>query len=342
MAQPFDLRINGENVKIESGKLTLAFDTPNDGFVVTTVVNNNKLYKAISPYQAPSAQVYLDGSLKLTGKITRTDPNKTTTDGVSYDLHGWSSTFNFMDSALQPPYEYAGLTIHLIAIQLGKQTNTRIVHTGPDGGIFERVTAKQGQTGYSFLWPLAQQRQHVISNTNDAALLLQQADISQKSIGTIDENSPNSLLQKEFKASFDLRKRFRTYKLVGRRPDGNNEATATDKNITEPRHKLIQANDDIPGGLEENAQFQLKKIIIAALQQNVPVTGWYAPNGKLWTPGTLITLVSPTLFVPNGFTYFINQVDFSYDSTAGKQAVLTLIPKEIHSTQPIIEPWFEQ
>lgn len=342
MAQDFDLRIEGKSIAIKSGRLIQTFDTVNDGFTVQIEINrtfNRNLYEFIKPFQAPNAQIYLDGKLMLTGKLTKTSPDKSPS-GVVYNLAGWSNTFDFADSHLKPPYEYNDLTIHLLTIEVAKQTATKVLHTGPPLDTIKKATAQAGMSGAQFIAPWADKRQHVISSTPDGLILLQQADIKQKPVGTIEEDSPNSLLQKQFTASYDYRKRSRTYKVVAKKSDGPGEAVATDKNIKGPRHKFISANDQIDGALQEFAEYQKKLEVIKALEQQIPVVGWYAPDRKLWTPGTLITLVSETLFVPNGFTYFIRSVEFEIAKDT-KTAVLSLIPKEIYSDQPIVEPWFE-
>jgi prophage tail gpP-like protein len=343
MTQPFDLRLKGvpAPVEVKSARFTETFDNANDGFTASIIcdrTNQPELYQAITAMQATPAQVSLNGQLKLTGKLTRTNPKKSATETV-YDIAGWSNTFNFVDSELVPPYAIENKTIHSLAIIVGRQTNTKVNHTGPNLDKFDRVTVTPGMTGFQFIAPLAQQRDHVLSSTADGILLLQQADITQKPVGTIEEDSEFSLFQEEFKASFDYRRRFRTYKVVSRRPSGSGEATATDKNIKDPRHKLIFANDQIVGGLSAVAEYQLKQRIIEALTMQIPVFGWNAPDKKLWKSGTLITIISPTIFIPDGFTYFIRAVEFILTETK-KMAVLSLIPKEVYTSLPVIEPWF--
>ncbi|MEJ2043695.1 MAG: hypothetical protein P8X74_03635 [Reinekea sp.] len=340
MPQDFDLRINGQNIKIIDARLMQTFDTACDGFTATILcdpVKEPDLYAALKPYHAPRSQVYLDGKLTLTGKLTDPGPSKSAS-GVVYNIKGFSNTFNFVDSQLVPPYEKTGLALDKLAVDIASQTNTRVIFEGSPGGVFERVTAQQGQTGFEFLNPLAQQRQFSLSCSADGNLLIRQANISQKPVGTIEENGQ---FQEEFSASFDYRKRFRTCKIISRRWDGAHESVSTDDNINDPRHIQVQANDQVKGGLEANASYQLKRRILESMRKTIPVVGWYAPNNTLWQAGTLVTEISPTLFNPNGWTYFINRVEFSYDGSAGKMANLELIPKEIFSNEPLHEPWFD-
>lgn len=368
MNQDFDLKLDGESVEIISGELTRTFDTPNDAFSVRIKkadrIKNPSLYQKVKPYQSTPATVYLENKLMLKGTLTKT-VNETTISGQTTNLTGFSDTFNFVDSALAPPYEFLNYDLESLCIAVAKQTGTKVVNAalstsfaGPGGsfsfidvsGIFDKVTVNPGQSGYDFIAPLAAQRDRIVSNTLEGDLLLQQANINQESVGTLDESNNDLLLTKEYHSEYDLRSRFKTYKVRSQTPSefsksgafsaaGIATAIATDKNIKSPRHKIVAANDQVVGGLQKIAEYTKNTALIAALSQDIPIVGWIAPNGKLFAPGTLITLKSETLFVPDGFTYFIKAVKYIFGGE--KSCVLSLIPKEVYSNEPIVEPWFE-
>ena len=69
------------------------------------------------------------------------------------------------------------------------------------------------------------------------------------------------------------------------------------------------------------------------------VNGWIAPDGNLWRENTFISVVSKSLFVPNGFTFLIRQVGYNLDSQGGKRARLSLIPPFVYAGGEIREPW---
>lgn len=353
MSQDFNLMLDGESVEIMSGELTRTFDTPNDAFSArirkVDRIAKPSLYKKISPYQGTPATVFLEKELMLTGRLTKTS-NESNISGETVNLTGFSNTFNFVDSALFPPYELSGYTIEALCTEICKQTGTRLIHEGPETGKFDKVTIRQGQTGYDFIAPLAAQRDHVVSSTVNGYLLLQQANTQQESVGTLDESKNDLLLTKEYRSEYDLRTRFKTYKVISQTPSefskeggfsaaGIATAVATDKNINLPRHKIVNANDQVIGGLQKTAEYTKNTALIESLSQGLPVVGWMAPNKKLFRPGTLITLKSETLFVPDGFTYFIRAVKYIYGD--GKSCVLSLIPKEVYTNEPIAEPWFQ-
>lgn len=340
--QPFDLRINGQSVPVKNARLTTTMDTATDGFTAQIVVNPETqpdLYEAISPYRFTPATIYIEDELALTGKLTKTTPIKNES-GIVYNLAGWSNTFNFIDSALAPPYTYPDQNLHQIAEAVAKQTGTPVNFTAEPGGQFKGATATVGQKGFDFLSPLAFLRNQVISCTPEGELVFQEANTSGQSVGSIIENDPSSLIAKQFTApAFDGRKRFKTFKVIGRTPAKPGEGLATDKNINQPRHKIIRVNGQTAGSMNETAEWQKNVALIKALTLKIPVVGWVAPDKTIWKPNTLISIQSETMFMPDGFTFLIREVELILDSTS-KTAMLSLIPPNVYTKNPVDEPWF--
>ena len=116
MTQSFDLRINGESMPVENGRFIDSMDTGTDGFTAQIIVNKEEqpdLYNSIKPYKFTPTNIYIEDDLALTGKITKVTPIKNS-NGIVYNLAGFSNTFNFLDSALAPPYEYPNQNLHTL------------------------------------------------------------------------------------------------------------------------------------------------------------------------------------------------------------------------------------
>lgn len=342
--QPFDLRISGDSVPVKWGRFTDSMNTAANGFAAEIVVNRLTqplLYEAIKPYRYSFANLFIDNELVLTGKITKTIPQKTIS-GATYEIHGFSNTFNFIDSALIPPYaKYKNQNLHQMATIAAKETGTLVIFEAKPGGIFSDEKPTTGQSAFEFLAPLARKRSQLISCTPEGALLFQQADTQKLSVGSIIEDDPGSLLAKEYKIEFDGRRRFRTYTVTGRTPKGPGSGTSDpDPNIKEIRHKIVSVSSLGKGEFKEQAEWQAHLAVIDAMTFQVPVVGWNAPDKSLWKSNTLISIQSETMFIPDGFTFMIKEVEFSYFPGAGKTAILSLIPPNAYTQNPIDEPWF--
>lgn len=339
MPQDFDFRINGESIPIESGNLIRTMDTAADRFEVEVVIDRQTqpdLYESIKPFRYTPSTVFLENKLQLTGNITKPARSKTKTR-VTTKLTGFSKTFNFIDSAIPTRYSFNFFTLHAIATDLAKATATKVLFETDPGGTFSRKTARRGQSAFDFLRPLAQERSQIMSCTTKGELLFHDANVNGISVGTIEEDS--SLIAEEFTAAFDGRKRFKTYKVVSMSPFGPSQAVTSDDNINQPRHKVIDGSD-IAGSVEEIVAWQKNLAVVDALTIDIPMTGWNAPNGKLWEPNTLITIKSETMFIPDGFTFLIRSVEFM-SAKKVKSSIVSVIPPNAYTKNVIVEPWFE-
>jgi len=68
------------------------------------------------------------------------------------------------------------------------------------------------------------------------------------------------------------------------------------------------------------------------------VPSWYAPNGELWAPNTIVTVKSPTLYLDDGYNFLIREVTYDF-SASGTTANLSLVPPEAYTGEEIVEPW---
>lgn len=340
MIQSFDLRINGKSELIKQGLLQTQFDTALDGFTASIVLdpaNNPDLYAAVQPYAAPPVEIYLEDELMFTGKLTLPANRKTPSSNTS-EIRGFANTFNFVDSHLVPPYEQRGYNLRDWADELAKQTNTQVIFEGDPGGIFFRETVEKGQSGFDFLAPLAKTRNLVIGNTEKGELIFRQANTAGEPVAIIEEGF--TVIQKEFGSAFDLRKRFRSYEVTITGPKGRAQGIVYDKNITEPRHRITESNSQALGAANQSAAWLKNIALVEELSQEIEVLDWRpAPNKPLWKHNTLVTIKSETMSTPDGFTYFINRVDYSQTSDT-KKAILSIIPPQVYTGEPIAEPWF--
>ena len=98
--------------------------------------------------------------------------------------------------------------------------------------------------------------------------------------------------------------------------------------------------DDLdPGNSPITAKWKRSKQLVKTLTIPIPLMGWYAPNGALWAPGQMVTVVSATMHCPDpGFTFLIREVETVMDG-GGYTTKLMLIPSQAFTGEDIIEPW---
>lgn len=345
---PYDLTvvIDGYEVPLMDARLLRTMDTGADawsGRIAWTPGRDPIIDRITRPYSYADAAAYIGGKLRVNGRLYIVSP-ELSTDGRTKALTGFSFTADAIDSTVKPPYERNGITLEQLAAELLEPIGIKAVFRTATGGPFERVTANEGDTIFAHLAKLASQRGVLVSSTPDGDLLFHKATTSKQTVGTIEEGQPGALI---FAATFDGRARYNVYKCIT--PDSGTSLAwdstgdpktviARDNRVPLSRFLTFQGDDTTPGNIRNAAEWRRSKQMVDALSIPFPVQDWYAPNGELWQENTLVTIVSETLSVPNGFDFLIRSVEYQLDSNR-RSAVLGLVPPSAYSGEPLGDVW---
>ena len=337
-ADDFTLVIGDLEVPVQSAKILRTMDTAADGWSALTAWNpgeNKELDKRLLPYAMPPASVYLAGKLQINGVLYTVEPEMTNS-GIVKNLAGFSFTADAIDSTLKPPYEKNNITLQQRAEEQIAHIGIRAIFEADGGGKFDRMTAEPTETIFSHLHNYARQRSILISSTPTGDMLFWKANVDGQPVGTLEETQP---LPQNWNAKYDSRERFNSYKIIGQSPGGiSKSAVAIDENIHRARFLTIQAHDTITGDIQAVANWQRSKQLADALTIPFPVSDWYDPAGNLWEPNTIVTVISRTLDVPQGFNFLIRAIEFNYNP-AGRSTILSLIPPQVYTNDELPVPW---
>jgi len=331
------LKINDIEIPVLSANVLRTMDTVSDGWTAEipwVPGEDPAIDRALSPFSYPTAAVYLGNELIINGVLYTIEPSLSVS-GQTMGLEGYSFTADIIDSMVLPPYEVNNVTLENRAKDLIQAIGIDVVFETDSGGPFDRITAKPTDTIYKHLVSLATQRGFLMSSTAAGDLLFLKAAIGGNSVGTLAEKE---IQVSEWSARYDGRKRFNTYRATQSSPKTpGTTAIVTDDRVPRSRFMTIRVNDLVTGAVKRAAEWRRSKQLAAAMTFTIPVTGWYAPNGRLWTPNTLVSVISETMFIPDGFTFLIKSVEYTYGETYG--AVLSLVPPEVYTGEALEEPW---
>lgn len=336
----FTLIVDDLEIPIQSAKILRTMDTCSDGWTARIAWNpgeDKKIDKRLLPYAMPPASVYLAGKLQINGALYTVEPEMTNS-GIVKNLAGFSFTADCIDSTVKSPYEKNNVTLQQRAEEQIAHIGIRAIFETDGGGKFDRMTAADPtETIFLHLHNYARQRSILISSTPAGDLLFWKANVDGQPVGTLEETQP---LPQNWNAKYDSRKRFNSYKIIGQSPGGvSKSAVAIDKNIHRSRFLTIQAHDTITGDIQAVANWQRSKQLADALTIPFPVSDWYDPGGiMLWEPNTIITVISRTLDVPQGFNFLIRAIEFNYNPS-GRSTILSLIPPQVYTNDELPAPW---
>lgn len=345
------IRLGNRELTVESARVIRTMDTGSDGCTFTIpwqLGEDPKLDELILPRSFANFETEINGERLITGRIYSRTPSLTV-DRSELTCECYSFTKDLVDSNSEPPYEFIDISLLDIAKKLSEpfSINVGIDNADEANELFTKQQAiGPTETIFSFLSKLAFQRGILISSTTTGDLLFQKANTVQKPVASITEGD---FLQgpvetgQTFSATFDDSGIFATYKVnlessssfTGTSPT---QATATDSSVLTPRLKTITVADETGGGLQKTADWSKNQSLAKSLTIPFAVTSWTTPTGELWRENTIVTVTSPTIFLPNGFNFLIRSVEYILDNS-GETAVLNLVPPQLYTREPIDEPW---
>lgn len=332
----FTLLINDVEIPLANGRAMVAMDSGADGWTGTTIWDpgNPVLAELYKPYSYQEASVFISGELLIRGYLYVVAPSLNTRESV-IQFEGWSFMADAIDSTIKPPLEQSKVTLEKRAKELLNPLGIEVVFDVEDDEPFDRVTANESDTIFDHLAGLAKQRGVLITSTPQGKALFTKANIGNP-VGVILEDFPPYI---EATVKFDGRARFNAYKATAQSPKKNSKtATANDPQVPKSRFRTFSADDASEEGLQKAVDWARSKALADALTINFPVHSWYDPEGNLWRPNTIVTVVSPSLFAPNGFNFMIKSVEYMFESV-GIGAVLGLVPPAVYTGEDLVEPW---
>ena len=337
------LVIDDEELRVENLSVIRTFDTAADGWSASLAWDStdDKLNQLLRPFGYQRAQVYLGGHLVCDGYLYGVS-RAFGGNGITADLEGWSKTADIIDSTIRPPYEARKQTLEQRAKDLVGAHGISVVYDLPDDSPFDKLTAGESETIFSHLAELARQRSAILSSTVFGDLLITKAQPNSASVATLIEGTaPVMSLQ----GSFDGRARFNIYRarVQQQRKKKRKKAAvgiAKDDAVPRSRSTTFNAPDATAGTIQKVAEWERSKRIANAMSLKVNVSTWYTDdtNTQLWEAGNLVTVQSPAMFIPDGFTFLIKRVEFTF-STEGTKASLDLVPPQAYTGEEIKEPW---
>jgi prophage tail gpP-like protein len=329
--------VENRELKFINARIIRTMDTAADSWtcrIAWTPGLDKELDKLVLPYTYPNVKVYIGNELIINGSLYSVSPEQTK-NGLTLTLQGFSYAIDIVDSTMPAPYSVDNITLQDRANQLLQHIGIKAIFEADPGGPFDRVTGEITDTIFNHLAELATQRGLLISSTPDGNLLFTKTS-TLPVVGTIESGNPQMLT---WRANFDGRKLFNQITAIGESP-GNavKKAIAIDSNIPKSRFFTFNANETTDGDIQQSANWKKTKQYADALTLSTPVVGWYSPNGQLWKENTKVTVISPEIFIPNGFDFLIRQVEYVMENS-GRTTTLSLVPPSVYTGEEIILPW---
>lgn len=340
--------LGGRTVPVLSCRLNRSIDTMADQAIVEfpwTPGADTELDKLAHLFAYSPCTITLGSTLSLTGRVYNTE-NKLSTSGRTKTLECYSNTVDLVDSdmptSVRGQYQ-GGVFLDTMARDIGSFFNWPYglkvtMPAGNRGRLFDLVDYSITEKCGKILERLAFQSGLLVSNDVNGNLLFQDASklAGAPPVGTLQEGDG---LPNEFAIKADGRARFGIYVAVGQSGDADSVFNSQiDSVVPRWRREVFVIEDTNVGGTVSASQLKRSKQIVQALTMGVAVSSWYAPNGQLWAPGMMVTIKSPTMEIPDGFTFLVRETEHVM-SGEGFTCTIKVVPPQAYTVTPIQEPW---
>lgn len=329
--------LDGREIVPISGRIIRTIDTVANAYKVAFPWSHGDdldLDARIRPYSYTPAVAMIGNDVIVTG--VNYSVATSIGEGVTASIEGATPTADIVDSAMKPPLEFNRITLEDLITKLIEPLGFKAVFEVETPGEFHRVTANAGESIYQFLSKLTKQRDAILSCDVDGNIVVTRAIESGVPVAMLEENATPGV--KGWGAVFDGRRRFNVYRAVGKSPKGAKEATVIDPAIPRSRFTTINTDESTIGDIQASAQWARNKTLADTLTFNLTLEGWRDPSGELWRENTIVTVISNSMFLPDGFDFLINRVEYVLGDS-GRSTILSLVPPTVYRKGEIEEPW---
>jgi prophage tail gpP-like protein len=328
------LVIGGKEFEPESIRIYRSIDSATDAWSAILPWTDDPLLR---PFRYSPAAVYIGSTLCMAGAVYFIGSSYTE-DRRELQIEGSSFTADIVDSCIPgPQYQWGTATLEQHAKELLHPLGVDVEFEFPPGEAFITIDAEPNSKIFEHLAKLAFERELLVTSTPKGGLLFTKAK-SGKIVGALTEGQSNVI---SWEGEFDGRKRYSLYRAYGYSPlAGDKAVIARDENVPRSRAIAFQVDDQLSYDISYSAEWKRSKQIAESLRIDLPIEGLYAPNGDLWQFNTLVSVTSPTLFIPDGFTFLIRSVEFEIAGRS-KITIISLVPPGVYAKRGVrtVDPW---
>lgn len=238
------------------------------------------------------------------------------------------------------PLEFDGLGLRAIAESLAAPFGVAVECQVDDGAKFDRVAIETEQQIFSFLAELAKQRNLVLSNTSEGALLCWRSVAPGAPVGRLVEGEPPL---GRVSASFSPQQYFSEVTAFAPARPGRSGGRYTQPNPflrDRLRPMSFKVDDTDPADAPAAARAKLGRMFGAMASYTVEdLPGWRDPRGALWRPNTTLLLSAPSAMIYQESELLIRSVTFRQDASTETASLELVLPGAYSGGVPETLPW---
>ncbi|MDI9407683.1 MAG: contractile injection system protein, VgrG/Pvc8 family [Candidatus Pacebacteria bacterium] len=284
--------------------------------------------KPILPGDA--CQVLLHGQPVITGFVDEA--------AIDYDsnshrtkISGRDKTMDIVDCSLRhPPGQWNNKKLDELAMHLVHHHGIKLVVQADDvGKPFDTIMVQTGETMFAFLDRAARSRGLMFSSTPDGDLLL-----TTPGQITLTDHLVEGVNIKAARAQFSHKDRYSEIRVIGQtrlEGDGDSDYASPSVVVRDPsitRYRPLVIHSEISGttvDFKARAEWEVMVRAARGSKGSITVQGWTDQSGKIWQPGRIVTVTSPSIYLDRAKMLIVG-CDYSQDLSGGSLTELSICP----------------
>ena len=294
------------------------------------------------PFSFKPLNVSVGGDVLFSGTMVdilpRIRPNERSVDVTGYALP--ARLADCTAAAANVPLEFENATLRQIMEALGNPFGLDVEFRDDDGAPFKRVALEPSKKIHPFLAELAKQRNLVISNTPEGALLCWRS---------VEPGNPVARLEEGLQPTVSVTPRMNTREYFSEitgftaTQAGVDGAKYTERNpwLTDVDRPFSFDLEDIdPEDGPAAVRAKLGRMFANALSWTVDgLPTWRDPQGDLWKPNTTITLKAPDAFIYRETEFIVRSATLKRDDEEKTASLEIVLPGAFTGEVPDEQPW---
>lgn len=342
-SQDVVLNLNGSRFRNWTNMtLKMAIDKPPTLQIAAPFEPDNSRFRDIfKPFSFIDTDVHVGGPRLFTGTMLSPSTDVTPTGSV-VQVSAYGRTGVLTDctaSAGAFPLEFNQQDLKIIAETLLEPFGIPVVFDAPPGEVFKKVALDPGKNITPFLAGLAKQRNLVIGETPEGAMLFLQSNEGGSPVATLSENEPPVTA---LAVSFNPQGFFSHITGIAPTTSGAQGPQVT---LANPhagaflRPMTFQADDSGGESLTELVDAKMGRMFANMVSWNITMPTWNSASGALWTPNQTINLIAPHAMIYRETEFLIRGVTMNITPDSRTADLNLVLPGAFAGVVPKALPW---
>lgn len=326
---------NVEFSNFNSFSIVRTIDSIADGFVSNFKILENKLdyLKSLKPFKYQECKIFIDNELIFTGFLEKIE-NSLSVDDFSITISGRSRPGVLVEASCEEFSQFFNATLGEIANSICGYFGVSVL-IEEDSKKFSSAYAMPGETVFEFLSRLSR----------DAGLFLSCNAAGQLVIKKVLKVAPSAnfiegegILRSIF-SNYDSTSRYSKF-IVAAQASGYSsiKSIAYDKSISIYKPLFIDGGSTLD--FSKKSIYIKNKTIKSSFDVVLDVDGWRNATKRLFSPGDIIILKSPSCFIFEEFQFILSSVATRFDTDGGFRSSLSIDFYQSFTQEEISEfPW---